>query len=51
MREALNNSAVKSIFEKAGTQAAYLDAPEFATLVGKDSALLSAAIKTIGKLE
>jgi tripartite-type tricarboxylate transporter receptor subunit TctC len=51
MRDALRDPLVTSVFEKAGTDAAYLDAPEFAKLVESDSALLIPAIKNIGKLE
>jgi tripartite-type tricarboxylate transporter receptor subunit TctC len=51
MQEALRNPIVTSLFEKAGTEAAYLDAPEFAKLVENDSSLLIPVIRNIGKLE
>lgn len=51
MQDALKNPAVTSVFEKAGTEAAYLDAPAFGTLVEADSKLLAPAIKRIGKLD
>ena len=51
MREAMANPQVVSMFEKAGSPAAYLDAPEFARFVEADSARLVAAVKKIGKVE
>lgn len=51
MQDALKSTGVTSLFEKAGTEAAYLDAPEFAKLVENDSSLLGPVIRNIGKLE
>src|SRR5205085_9562782 len=51
MREVMANPQVVSVFEKAGSPAAYLDAPEFARFVEADSARLVAAVKKIGKVE
>jgi tripartite-type tricarboxylate transporter receptor subunit TctC len=51
MREAVNNPQTISVFEKAGSPAAYLDAPEFARFIAADSARLIPAVKKIGKVE
>ena len=51
MRDALGDPMVISVFEKAGTDPAYQDAPEFSRLVEADSAILTATIKKIGRLE
>ncbi len=51
MREAMASPQVISIFEKAGSPPAYLDAPEFARFISTDSARLIAAVKTIGRVE
>jgi tripartite-type tricarboxylate transporter receptor subunit TctC len=51
MRQAMANPQVKSIFEKAGTPPAYLDAPDFARFMASDSARLIPAVKKIGKVE
>ncbi len=51
MQDALKNPTVTSVFEKAGTEAAYLDAPAFGTLVETDSKLLAPVIRKIGKLD
>ena len=51
MREVMANPQVVSVFEKAGSPPAYLDAPEFARFVEADSARLVAAVKKIGKVE
>jgi tripartite-type tricarboxylate transporter receptor subunit TctC len=51
MRQAMGSEQVKSIFEKAGTAAAYLDGPEFARFMQSDSARLIPAVKKIGKVE
>jgi tripartite-type tricarboxylate transporter receptor subunit TctC len=51
MRGALADPMVISVFQKAGTDPAYQDAPEFAKLVAADHAILTATIKKIGRLE
>ena len=51
MRDALGDPMVISVFEKAGTDPAYQDAPEFSRLVEADSAILTVTIKKIGRLE
>lgn len=51
VREAIKSPDVLSVFDAAGSPAAYLDAPEFADFVKVDSARLIAAVKKMGKLE
>ncbi len=50
MRDAMASPQVASVFEKAGSPLAYLDAPEFAQFVAADSARLIAAVKKIGRV-
>lgn len=51
VREAMRDPAVTAVFEKVGTSAEYLDAPEFTELVKSDAALLAPAVNAIGKLD
>ena len=51
MRQAMTSAQVRTIFEKAGTAAAYLDGPDFARFMQADSARLIPAVKKIGKVE
>ena len=51
VREAIKSPDVISVFDAAGSPAAYQDAPEFADFVKVDSARLIAAVKKMGKLE
>lgn len=51
VREAIKSPDVVSVFDAAGSPAAYQDAPEFADFVRVDSARLIAAVKKMGKLE
>jgi tripartite-type tricarboxylate transporter receptor subunit TctC len=51
VREAIKSPDVVSVFDAAGSPAAYQDAPEFADFVKVDSARLIAAVKKMGKLE
>jgi tripartite-type tricarboxylate transporter receptor subunit TctC len=51
VREAIKSPDVVSVFDAAGSPAAYQDAPEFAEFVKVDSARLIAAVKKMGKLE
>ena len=50
MRAAMQNPAVTGVFDKAGTEGAYLDAPAFAELIANDSKTIAAAVTAIGKL-
>lgn len=50
MKEVMTSKETISVFEKAGSPAAYQDAPEFAAFVEKDSARLIAAVQKIGKV-
>jgi tripartite-type tricarboxylate transporter receptor subunit TctC len=47
----MTSAQVRTIFEKAGTAAAYLDGPDFARFMQSDSARLIPAVKKIGKVE
>jgi tripartite-type tricarboxylate transporter receptor subunit TctC len=51
MREAMADAETRRTFEQAGSPPAYLDQPEFAAFVEKDSARLIAAVRKIGKVE
>jgi tripartite-type tricarboxylate transporter receptor subunit TctC len=51
VQEVMRDPAVTMVFEKAGAQPAYLDAPEFAAIVDRDRSLVGAVIKRIGKVE
>jgi tripartite-type tricarboxylate transporter receptor subunit TctC len=51
MRQAMQNSQITSVFEKAGSPPAYLDQPEFIRFIAADSARLIPAVKKIGKVE
>ena len=51
VREAIKSPDVVSVFDAAGSPAAYQDASEFADFVKVDSARLIAAVKKMGKLE
>ena len=51
VREAIKSPDVVSVFDAAGSPAAYRDAPEFADFVIVDCARLIAAVKKMGKLE
>ncbi|TQF76762.1 tripartite tricarboxylate transporter substrate binding protein [Elioraea sp. Yellowstone] len=51
LRAACADPAVVRAFETAGSPVAYLDAPEFAEFVARDSARLIAAVRAIGKVE
>jgi len=51
MRQVMSDPQVISIFEKAGSPAAYLDQPEFAKFVEADATRLIPVVKKIGKSE
>jgi tripartite-type tricarboxylate transporter receptor subunit TctC len=51
MRQAMKDPEVIKVFENAGSDPAYLDAPDFANFVGADSARLIKAVKKIGKVQ
>lgn len=51
MRTVLTDPAVASIFTKAGTKVAFLDAADFTRVVNEDHARLAKVVKDIGKLE
>jgi tripartite-type tricarboxylate transporter receptor subunit TctC len=51
MREIMQNPQVTSVFERAGSPPAYLDAPDFARFIEADSARLIPAVKKIGRIE
>lgn len=51
MRQTMADPAIRTVFERAGSPPAYLDAPEFARFVAADSARLIAAVKKIGRVE
>jgi tripartite-type tricarboxylate transporter receptor subunit TctC len=51
MRQVMADPAVVSIFEKAGSPAAYMDQPEFAKFVEADATRLIPVVKKIGKAE
>jgi len=51
MRQVMSDPQVISIFEKAGSPAAYLDQPEFAKFVEADATRLIPVVKKIGKAE
>jgi tripartite-type tricarboxylate transporter receptor subunit TctC len=50
MREVMTSKETVGLFEKAGSPAAYQDAPDFAKFVEADSARLIAAVQKIGKV-
>jgi tripartite-type tricarboxylate transporter receptor subunit TctC len=50
MREVMTSKEVVGVFEKAGSPAAYQDAPEFAKFIEADSTRLIAAVQKIGKV-
>jgi len=47
----MSDPQVTSIFEKAGSPAAYMDQPEFAKFVEADATRLIPVVKKIGKSE
>jgi tripartite-type tricarboxylate transporter receptor subunit TctC len=51
MREAMADPETRRTFEAAGSPPAYLDQPEFAAFVEKDSVRLIAAVKKIGRVD
>jgi len=51
MREVMTNAQVTSVFEKAGSPAAYMDQPEFAQFVQADAKRLIPVIGKIGRLD
>jgi tripartite-type tricarboxylate transporter receptor subunit TctC len=51
MRQVMSDPQVTSIFEKAGSPAAYMDQPEFAKFVEADATRLIPVVKKIGKAE
>jgi tripartite-type tricarboxylate transporter receptor subunit TctC len=51
MRQAMQDPETVKVFVAAGSDPAYLDAPEFTRFVEADSARLIAAVKRIGKVE
>lgn len=51
MQEVMRDPTVTTVFENAGAQPAYLDAPEFAVIVNRDQSLIGGVIKKIGKAE
>ncbi len=51
MREAMADPETRRTFEAAGSPPAYLDQPEFAAFVEKDSARLIAAVRKIGRVD
>jgi tripartite-type tricarboxylate transporter receptor subunit TctC len=51
MREAMADPETRRTFEQAGSPPAYLDQPEFAAFVEKDSARLIAAVRKIGRVD
>ena len=50
MREVMTSKEVVGVFEKAGSPAAYQDAPEFAKFIEADSERLMTAVQKIGKV-
>ena len=51
MRQVMSDPSVVSIFEKAGSPAAYMDQPEFARFVEADAARLIPVVKKIGRAD
>ncbi len=51
MRQVMTDPRILAIFEKAGSPAAYMDAPEFAQYVAEDTERLVVVVQKIGKLE
>ena len=51
MRVAMSDPKVTSIFETAGSPAAYMDQPEFAAFVEADAKRLVPVVKSIGRLD
>ena len=51
VKTVMNDPQTVEIFTRAGTPPAYLDAPEFADYIDKDSKRLIAAVQRIGKLD
>jgi tripartite-type tricarboxylate transporter receptor subunit TctC len=51
MKKAMADPAITSIFDKAGSPPAWLDAPDFDKFVQADSARLIKAVQKIGKVE
>ncbi len=51
MKIAMNDPLVTSIFERAGSPAAYMDQPEFAAFVEADAKRLVPVVKSIGRLD
>ena len=47
----MNDRPIIEIFNKAGSPPAYMDAPEFAAYIDKDSQRLIATVQKIGKIE
>ena len=47
----MNDPQTIGIFNKAGSPPAYMDAPEFAAYIDKDSQRLIATVQKIGKIE
>jgi tripartite-type tricarboxylate transporter receptor subunit TctC len=51
MREAMADPETRRVYEQAGSPPAYLDQPEFAAFVAKDSERLIAAVRKIGRVD
>ena len=51
MKRVMSDTQVTSIYEKAGSPAAYMDQPEFAAFVEADARRLTPVIKSIGRLD
>ncbi|MFM9973567.1 MAG: Bug family tripartite tricarboxylate transporter substrate binding protein [Beijerinckiaceae bacterium] len=51
MRDAMADTETRRIFETAGSPPAYLDQPEFATFVTRDSTRLIEAVRKIGRVD
>lgn len=51
MKLVMTDPQILSIFEKAGSPAAYMDTPEFTRYVAEDTERLVKVVRTIGKLE
>ena len=51
MRQAMNDPQVTSVFERAGSPAAFMDQPEFTAFVHADAKRLIPIVKAIGRLD
>lgn len=51
MRKVMTDPRILSIFDKAGSPAAYMDTPEFTRYVADDRVRLTKVVQAIGKLE